>query len=143
MRDEGAAARDFIAEMSGLDEPLSRTNDADLAAIRARLKDGVEALSQATDWLVATFPGQPDLAAAGAAPYLRLFGTVAGGWQMARAGLAAHQRLDVDGGDGAASRARLTTARFYADQVLGEAPAMARVVTEGGAGVMAIDQDQF
>ena len=40
--------------------------DADLAAIRARLKDGIEALSQATDWLVANFPGHPDLAAAGA-----------------------------------------------------------------------------
>ena len=143
MRDHGAAARDFIAEMVGLDEPLSQTNDADLAAICARLKDGIEALSSATDWLVATFPDQPDLAAAGAVPYLRLFGTVTGGWQMARAGLAARDKLDTNGSDGAGSRAKLTTARFYADQVLGEAPALARTVTEGGAGVLALDEDQF
>ncbi len=143
MRDKGAAARDFIAEMAALDGPLSQTNDADLVAIRTRLKDGVEALSQATDWLVTTFPDQPELAAAGAVPYLRLFGTVTGGWQMARAGLAARQRLDQNGSDGAGSTAKLTTARFYADQILGEAPAMARVVTEGGASVMALQEDQF
>jgi alkylation response protein AidB-like acyl-CoA dehydrogenase len=143
MRDKGAAARDFIAEMAELDAPLSQTNDADLAAIRARLKDGIEALGQATDWLVTTFPEQPELAAAGAVPYLRLFGTVTGGWQMARAGLAARRRLDSNGSDGAASNAKLTTARFYADQVLGEAPALARVVTEGGASVMALHEDQF
>ena len=96
---------------------------------------------------VGTFPGEPDLAAAGATPYLRLFGTVAGGWQMARAGLAARRRLDANGGangeDAAFLGAKLTTARFYADQVLGQADAIARIVIEGGASVMALDEDQF
>ena len=143
MRDKGAAARAFIAEMGKLDGPLAETNDADLAAIRARLGEGLEALGRATEWLVATFPDQPDLAAAGAAPYLKLFGTVTGGWQMARAGLAARRRLDSNGENAAFLGAKLATARFYADQVLGEASAIARVVTEGGTSVMALDADQF
>ena len=147
MGDGGSAARGLIVEMGRIDEPLGRTNDADLAAVRARLNDGLAALGRATDWLVATFPGEPDLAAAGATPYLRLFGTVAGGWQMARAGLAARRRLDANGGangeDAAFLRAKLTTARFYADQVLGQADAIARIVIEGGASVMALDEDQF
>ena len=147
MRDNGAAAHALIAEMGALDGPLAETNDADLAAIRARLNRGLAALARATDWLVATFPDQPDLAAAGATPYLRLFGTVAGGWQMARAGLAARRRLDANGEangeDRAFLRAKLTTARFYADQILGEADAIASIVTEGGMSVMALDEDQF
>ncbi|MCH7554676.1 MAG: acyl-CoA dehydrogenase [Proteobacteria bacterium] len=136
MRDEGAAARALIAEMAALDEPLSHANDADLAAIRGSLGLGVAALRRATDWIIETHGRDPDLAAAGASPYLALFGTVAGGWQMARAGLAAL----TDGDDG---RGRITTARFYADQELSRAEAMASIVTDGGTSVMALPEGAF
>jgi alkylation response protein AidB-like acyl-CoA dehydrogenase len=136
MRDGGAAARALIAEMAAIDEPLSHANDADLAAIRGSLGLGVAALRRATDWIIETHGRDPDLAAAGASPYLTLMGTVAGGWQMARACLAAL----TDGDDG---RGRITTARFYADQELSRAAAMAAIVTDGGTGVMALPEDQF
>ncbi len=141
MRDGGAAARALIGEMAAFDQPLSHANDADMAVIRHSLASGVAALRRATDWLVETHGHDPDLAAAGATPYLNLLGTVAGGWRMAHAGLAA---LDGDGdGDGAARRATITTARFYADQELCRTEAMARVVSDGGASVMTLGEDQF
>ena len=115
-------------------EPLSRANHADMAAIRQSLAPAVAALRRATDWIIETHGHDPDLAAAGATPYLNLFGTVAGGWRMAAGGLAA-----LDNGDDAA----MTTARFYADQELSQAEAMARVVTHGGASVMALHEDRF
>ncbi|MCH7943097.1 MAG: acyl-CoA dehydrogenase, partial [Proteobacteria bacterium] len=136
MRDEGAAARDLIADMEALDEPLSRANHDDMAAVRRSLARGVAALRRATDWLVETHGADPDLAAAGATPYLALLGTVAAGWRLAAAGLEALS-------DGDQGRARIIAARFYADQELSRAEAMAAIVTDGGTSVMALDEDRF
>ena len=135
MRDKGTAARALIDEMAALIDPLSRANHADMTVIRQALNRAIAALRGATEWLVETHGHDPDLAAAGATPYLNLFGTVAGGWRMACAGLAA---LEGDG-----HGARVTAARFYADQELSRAEAMAHIVTHGGTSVMALGEDQF
>ncbi len=55
---------------------------------------------------------------AGSVPLLELFGIVSGGWQMARAALAAKQRLAEGSGDTGFYTAKLHTVRFYADHVL-------------------------
>src|SRR5205814_8716110 len=86
-RDRGEAARELIAEMRATLAELGG-----LDGIRAPLETGIEALEEATEYLVAA---EPALAAAGSAPYLQLFGTVAGAWLMARLALAARGR----GGD--------------------------------------------
>ena len=52
-------------------------------------------------------------------PYLKLFGTVAGGWLMARAALVAATKLETPEAD--FYRAKKITARFYAEHVLPEA----------------------
>src|SRR3954451_23151475 len=95
-RDRGEAARELIAEMRATMAELGG-----LDGIRAPLETAIAALEQATEYLVGA---EPALAAAGSAPYLQLFGTVAGGWLMARLALAARGR----GGDFAA--AKLATA---------------------------------
>ncbi|MGH7185772.1 MAG: acyl-CoA dehydrogenase, partial [Pseudomonadota bacterium] len=75
LRDEGAAVAALLAEMEVTLGELDSLPSADLAAIRTALADGVQALSATTDWLLEM--GDKDLprAAAGASPYLRLFGT--------------------------------------------------------------------
>jgi len=71
--------------------------------------------------------------AAGGVPFLELFGIVAGGWQLARAALAA-QRLLMEGTeDREFLRAKQLTARFYADHVLSAAPGIAEAVSQGTA----------
>jgi len=79
----------------------------------------------------------------GAVPFLDLFGLVSGGWQMARAALVAHRHLEAGGGEAGFYRAKLVTARFYADHVLARAPSLARTVVEGAEGVLAMEDDQF
>ena len=37
-------------------------------------------------------------------------------------------------------RAKLATARFYADHVLTQAPGLARAVTQGGESVLAVEE---
>ena len=76
-------------------------------------------------------------------PFLKLAGIVAGGWQMARAALVAEARLAAGGGDTEFYKAKLVTARFFADHVMVEAPALANIVTRGAAGVMALSDEQF
>ena len=125
-RDRGEAARELIAEMRATLAELGG-----LEGLRPPLEKGVEALEQATEYLVAA---EPALAAAGSAPYLAMFGTVTGGWLMARLALAARAR----GGDFAA--AKLAMARFYAEQFLSRAPAYLPAIT-GGATVLDFDPD--
>ena len=125
-RDQGEAARELIAEMRAT---LGALDGFD--AIQAPLKSGIEALGQATEYLVAA---EPALAAAGSAPYLALFGTVSSGWLMARLALAARQRT----GDFAA--AKLATARFYAEHFLARAPAYLPAIT-GAATIVDFDPD--
>jgi len=126
-RDRGEAARELIAEM----RPTLPDLGGGFEAIRLPLETGVAALEQATEYLVAA---EPALAAAGSAPYLALFGTVTGGWLMARLALAAHKR----GGDFAA--AKLATARFYAEHFLARAPTYLPAIT-GGATVVDFDPE--
>ncbi|MFQ5763995.1 MAG: acyl-CoA dehydrogenase, partial [Rhodospirillales bacterium] len=129
-REEGATAKALIAAMREIDGPLAGAGNDDAAAIRDALGRGIDALEDATDWIVRTHQDNAAAVDAGAVPYLRLLGTVAGGWMMARAALAASGRL-AQGGDGAFAKDKLVSARFYADQVLVQAPALAATVTRG------------
>ena len=70
-------------------------------------------------------------ALAGATPYLKLFGTVVGGWLMAREALAARGMLDTGRGDASFARAKLATTRFYLEQLVPTAAGGAAAVTAG------------
>jgi len=124
-------------------EKLLVTGDAALAAIAAHLSEGIAALRRCVAFVIDRHSSDPGLAAAGAVPLLELFGIVAGGWQMARAALVARERLAQGSGDAAFLRAKLLTARFYADHVLAQAPGLAETVVGGAAAVLAYEDDQF
>jgi len=141
MRDKGAAARDLITTMRGVDAALVSGGE-DIAAIRRHLGPAIEALAEATDWIVAHWDADPAGTIAGAVPYLKLFGTVSGGWLMARAAVAAERRLQEGTGDPAFNRAKLATARFYAEQYLPGAAGLVSAV-QGGATVMGFDLEQL
>jgi hypothetical protein len=143
MRDRGAAARDFIAGIRASSGDLAGAKGEDISALRAGLAEGAAALSRSTDWLIETYGREPSLALAGAAPYLRLFGTVAGGWLMAMAALAALRRRSEGSGDAVFLKAKLATARFYADHVLVQAEALAAQVMRGGPSVLALQAEEF
>jgi butyryl-CoA dehydrogenase len=79
---------------------------------------------------------------AGAVPFLKLMGIVAGGWQMARAAIAA-EKLKSKGGDESFYEAKIATARFYGEQILVQAPGLRDTVVKGGASVMSLTDEQF
>jgi 3-(methylthio)propanoyl-CoA dehydrogenase len=142
MRDKGAAARELIAEMRLLDRFLAAQRATAFATIRAQLAPAIDALEAATAWLVENWDSDPARTIAGAVPYLKLFGTVAGGSIMARAALAAQRRLDRGEGERGFNEAKLATAAFYAEQYLPGAAGLVPAV-RGGATIMDFNLEQF
>lgn len=115
----------------------------ELADIGVSLAGAVDALDQATRWIVETFPANPNAVFAVAVPYLHLFGTTGGGWMMARAAQVAQRKRGEPGADAAFLDAKLATARFYCEHILPQAVAHARTVLAGAGSVMALDASQF
>ena len=107
------------------------------------MRQGLDALAGATDWMVEAITRDVRHAAAGAVEYLRLFGTVTGGWLMARGALEAAARLASGEGDAAFLEAKLVSARFYAASVLARAPAFLSPITRAGESVLALAEEQF
>jgi 3-(methylthio)propanoyl-CoA dehydrogenase len=113
---------------------------SDLAALDAAgetelhrvLKSAMEALEQATAWLQADHGNDPDAAAAGATPYLRLFATTLGGFLLARSALCARGTV--------LAASKRASAAFYVGQVLPPATALLPAVTAGSA---PLDPERF
>ena len=143
LRDGGRSMRALIAQIEGVAEELGRAPSADADALRIRLSEGAQALSDATTWILAT--GAKDLNAvlAGAVPFLHLCGVVCGGWQMARAALVAQRKAVSGDGDMDFYRAKIATARFFADQDLSRARGLCEAAMHAGASTMALSEDQF
>jgi len=142
-REGGATVKVWLKTLAQFDAELAKSASPDVARVRTTLAAGGAAVGEAVDWLLATFGKDVRAASAGAVPFLRLMGVVAGGWQMARAALAAEKKLAAGEGDQAFYKAKIASARFYADHVLVQAPALRDTVLNGGAGAMALDEDQF
>jgi alkylation response protein AidB-like acyl-CoA dehydrogenase len=140
--EKGATALAVIDAMRGLDAPLGK-GGSEVAGVRANLKEAVDGLESATRWLVEAYPRNANAAAAVAVPYLKLFGTVAGGWMMARAALVAGQRLRQPDADRDFLQGKLATARFYAEHELPRAIPLAREVTRGADSVLALEPTKF
>ena len=100
-------------------------------------------MSDAVDWILATGIGDLNAVLAGAVPFLHLCGVVCGGWQMARAASVAQRKLEAGGGDSAFYRAKIATARFYADQDLTRARGLADAAIHAAASTMALAETDF
>jgi 3-(methylthio)propanoyl-CoA dehydrogenase len=131
----GGAMSDFLAGIAATADELAGSGD-DLAAIGKRLADAHATLKQTTDWLMAGL-ADPNIAQAGATPYLRMCGMVTGGWLLARSALAANRALADGNGDDGFLRQKIVTARFYAEQLLPQAAALAPAVQAGPADLLA------
>jgi acyl-CoA dehydrogenase len=142
-RDGARALRAWLGELAELEAGLARAADPAAGALAAGLAEGRKAIERCVEFILGRVEKEPAAVYAGAVPFLRLVGIVAGGWQMGRAVLAAGRGLASGRGDAKFLGAKLSTARFYAEHVLAEAPALARVATSGADALMALDDDQF
>jgi acyl-CoA dehydrogenase len=141
-REGGVTIKAVIAEMREVQEQVAACDSEAFTAIAKALDASISSLDSAVDYLVATYKADTKAAHAGSVPFLKLFGIVAGGWQMARAALVSLNKLNAGNSDDF-YRTKIVTARFYADHVLSQAPGLAYSVVSGAAGVLALDESQF
>jgi len=145
LRDGGAVAKALLADVGATLDALAAhdaAGSAAFAAMREHLARGRDAFASAVDYVLANAQRDPNAVFAGSVPYLKRAGIVLGGWQMARALIAA-QRLKDD--DPKFCGAKIATAQFYAQHVLPLAVALeaAIVGANGRDGVLALSEDQF
>ncbi len=143
VRDGGAVAKAIIAQVRATEAQLGELSGADFQAMQRHLAEGSAALEAVVEYVVANMKSDIKAVFAGSVPYLKLAGIVLGGWQMARAAVAAQQKLGEGSGDAAFYKAKIATARFFADHVLSQAPGLRATIIDGSAGVMALSEEQF
>ncbi len=142
VRDEGAAMRELLDEMRALDRALAAAPGEDIHAIGYQLHVGIAMLADASEDLLARYRAKPAAALAGAVPYLRLAGLVTGGWLMAKGALAAMRALEAGTGDPGFYRAKLKSARFFAEQRLAMAATFLTPIRSGDT-AMDFDPERF
>ena len=135
MRDQGATAKVVFGEVYATAKALGATGKPELMAMGQKLGNALKAWTTATEWLAANVRSNLSGVLTAAVPYLHLAVTVTGGWMMAKSALAAAGYLEKGEGDLAFYRAKITSARFYADQMLPQAASYAETVMAGDSGL--------
>jgi len=131
LRDRGEELLKFIAEVR--DTEIEDPNIAD------SMWSALDALSTATDWILADPGDDPRVVMAGATPFLRALGLVTGGWLMAKAANIAGKGAEDD----KFYKAKRATARFFAANMLPQVAGYARAATAGAEEIMALPAEAF
>lgn len=143
LRDQGATAQTTLADVMALAADLSGKADEALKAIGTELAATAAVAVQSVEWLVHAAARDPRQSAAAGVPLLRLLGYVLGGYQLARSAQIAHARLTAQQGDQGFYQAKLSTAWFYAENVLPQVYGLGVTIAKGSRTVMGIDLDQL
>jgi alkylation response protein AidB-like acyl-CoA dehydrogenase len=122
----GSAVKDLFHQIERLDDELGSAGPS-VASIYVGLREALAALRETTAWMLDQLSKDRAAALAGATPYLQQWGLVLGGWVLARQALAAVHRADTD----EFYLAKLTTASFYAEQLLPRVGGLSSAVSAG------------
>jgi len=139
-RDGGRNARAIAARIEATEAELQASGSAHAQAVARRLSAARLAFLDVLDFVLG--PAQPEAVYAGSVPYLMLAGTLVSGWQLARALLAAQQRL-AQGENPAFMQAKIQTARFYADHILVQVAGLRDSIVDSDYSVMALTAQTF
>ena len=140
-RDGGLTAKAIASQIEATEKELAAGSD-DAKAVAKRLKAAREAFIDVVDFIAAQAKADPNAAYAGSVPYLLLTGNLVAGWQLGRALLAAEKQLAA-GQDAAFMKAKIATARFYADHILTRVPGTRDAIVDGAGSVTALALESF
>lgn len=143
LRDMGAAATATGKKIEQVAKDCAASENADVKGMGAALGESLATLTGVSQWIGMNAMADLHKAFACSVPYLKLWGVVAGGWQMARAAQIAAEKIAVGDAEAEFYRAKLATAKFYASHVLSQSAWLARQIKDGSADVMALTDEQF
>ncbi len=142
-RDGAATAKAIAAQVRKTADELLAADSVDLQAIGKQLLQGADAFEAVASYVAANMKSDIKGVFAGSVLYLKLAGVVLGGWQMARAAAVSASKLKSGAGDAGFYKAKIATARFFAEHILVQADGYRTSIIEGSSGVLALDVDQF
>jgi len=125
--DGGNTVAGYIDELRRTASAVKASNAPAFGETGERLHESIDSLERATQWLLAQ--KNSPAALAGATPYLRLFGTAAGGCLLAEQALAA-ARQNADGAG------RIALARFFAENICTQSSGLEHTVIEGADSIL-------
>ena len=141
-RDGGRVARAVADQIHATERELAQRGSTACRAMLVRLSAARLAFEQVIDFVTGATKAHPNEVYAGSVPYLMLAGSTVAGWQMARALMAAEDRL-AQGDDVGFMKAKIATARFYGDHILSRAPGLRDSIVEGAAGIAEMAAEAF
>ena len=136
----GATARALLDEVCAT---ASKLETAGYAGMASNLQRAAAEAERCVAFILESFGTQPQLAAAGSVPFLKLMGIVLGGWQLGRAALIAREKLGEDGVEEAFLKAKITTSRFFAEHLLPQVSGLAAAIVAGADSVLELDENLF
>ncbi|MBS0446409.1 MAG: acyl-CoA dehydrogenase [Proteobacteria bacterium] len=140
-RDGGRTPKAVAARIAATEAELAKHDSAAARSMGKRLSAARQAFEDVVDFIAGD--SSPNAKYAGSVPYLMLAGNLVAGWQMARALMVAEDQLARGEGDEAFLQAKVATARFYAEHLLGKAPGMRDAIVEGADSVTALALEAF
>ncbi|MBV8068060.1 MAG: acyl-CoA dehydrogenase [Candidatus Eremiobacteraeota bacterium] len=143
LRDMGATAMSVGKKMESVAKECAAHSDATVKRIGELLGKALATLNETSQWIGMNAMGDLNKAFACSVPYLRLWGVVAGGWQMARAAQISAEKIAAGDSEAEFYRAKMATAAFYATHVLSQAAWLAREIVDGSGDVMGLSETQF
>jgi 3-(methylthio)propanoyl-CoA dehydrogenase len=141
-RDGGQTPKAIAVQIEKTEAELLKNGSADAVAVANRLKAAREAFVDVVNFVAGNTKASPNAVFAGSVPYLMLAGNVMAGWQLARSLLVAQDEIKA-GTDAAFMKAKIITARFYADHLLSKAPGIRDSIVEGADSVTAMALESF
>jgi len=133
----GEPLRRLLDELDG----IGRAAEAAGLAGAASLSQARAALCGASEQMAGLLRGEPNGAAAGCSPYLKMWGLVLGAHLLAKGALRAGELLAAGGEvERGHLEDRITVARFFAEQLLPQAPALLPAVGGGSEILYAIPE---
>jgi alkylation response protein AidB-like acyl-CoA dehydrogenase len=143
LRDMGATATRVGKQMETVAKECAAHSDATVKRIGEALGSALGTLNESSQWIGMNAMGDLHKAFACSVPYLRLWGIVAGGWQMARAARISADKIAAGDAEAEFYRAKLDTAAFYATHVLSQSAWLHREIVDGSGDVMRLSDAQF
>ena len=143
LRDGGAVAQQFAAQIDATVAQLQAHSEARLSALAANLAQANAAFRQTVDFVLDNTKVQLNNVFAGSVLYLKLAGLVVSAWHSARAALAAQAQLDGGNADQTFLNSKIETSAFYIQSVLPQAQAWAQAIAQAGDLTGNFDVAQF
>jgi acyl-CoA dehydrogenase len=123
----------LLDELKDIVKQVETSNDPAFGTTGTKLRDALDSLERTSRWLLERVTSSPNEALAGATPYLRLFGSALGGCVLANEALAAKSLGEAD------PQRYVTLARFFAENISVQAPALEKTVTDSADSVNGAD----